>query len=103
MYRKDVARTDWFTSLDRVLAMDRDRLVPGHPNAGGRFGTKDDVRNLRAYMADLMEATRVAADSGQCYDRAMAEVKLPKYEKWNGYAQFLPGNIERFCEYWNGV
>ena len=39
---------------------------------------------LRAYMQDLMEATRVAAASGQCYDKAMAEVKLPKYENWGG-------------------
>ena len=94
---------DWFTSLDKVLALDWDRLIPGHPNAGGRLGTKDDVRNLRAYMSDLMEATRTAAASGQCYDKAMSEIKLPKYEKWGGYAQFLPGNIERFCEYWNGI
>jgi len=92
---------DWFTSLDRVLAMDWDKLIPGHPNAGGRLGTKDDVSNLRAYMSDLMEATRQATKEGKCFDRAMAEVKLPKYEKWGGYAQYLPGNVERFCEYWN--
>ena len=30
----------------------------------------------------------------------MAEIKLPKYEKWGSYAQYLPGNIERFCGYW---
>jgi hypothetical protein len=30
----------------------------------------------------------------------MAEVKLPKYEKWSGYANFLPMNIEKFCNYW---
>lgn len=94
---------DWNESLDRVLAMDWERLIPGHPSAGGRLGTKDDVRNLRAYMSDLSEATRVAANEGKCYDRAMAEIKLPKYEKWGGYAQYLPGNIERFCGYWNGL
>ena len=30
----------------------------------------------------------------------MKEVKLPKYEKWGNYDAFLPGNVERFCEYW---
>jgi glyoxylase-like metal-dependent hydrolase (beta-lactamase superfamily II) len=94
---------DWFGSLDRVLAMDWDRLIPGHPNAGGRLGTKEDVRNLRTYMTDLMEVTRLAADEGKCNDKAMTEIKLPKYEKWGGYAQYLPGNIERFCYFWNGI
>ena len=92
---------DWFTAIDKVLAMDWDRLIPGHPDARGRLGTKDDVRDLRAYLSDLSEATQAAAAQGKCYDRAMAEIKLPKYEKWDNYAQFLPGNVERFCEYWN--
>ena len=91
---------DWFDSLDRVLAMDWERLIPGHPNAGGRLGSKDDVRNLKQYMTDLSNAVRQAANEGKCFDQAMKEIKLPKYEKWGSYEQYLPGNIERFCEYW---
>ena len=91
---------DWFDSLDRVLALDWERMIPGHPYAGGRFGTKDDVRALKAYMTDLSDAVKAAADQGKCFDTAMKEIKLPKYEKWGAYEQYLPGNIERFCEYW---
>jgi len=91
---------DWFDSLDRVLAMDWDRMIPGHPDAGGRLGTKDDVRAVKEYMTDLSDAVRQAAAQGKCWDRAMQEVKLPKYEKWANYNQFLPGNVERFCSYW---
>jgi glyoxylase-like metal-dependent hydrolase (beta-lactamase superfamily II) len=91
---------DWFDSLDRVLALDWDRMIPGHPYAGGRLGTKDDVRALKQYMSDLSDAVRVAANQGKCFDTAMKEVKLPKYEKWGNYDAYLPGNIERFCEYW---
>jgi glyoxylase-like metal-dependent hydrolase (beta-lactamase superfamily II) len=91
---------DWFGSLDRVLAMDWDRMIPGHPYAGGRLGTKDDVRNLKQYMTDLSDAVKQAADQGKCLDLAMQEIKLPKYEKWGNYNQDLPGNIERFCSYW---
>lgn len=29
-----------FDSLDRVLALDWERMIPGHPYAGGRLGTK---------------------------------------------------------------
>jgi hypothetical protein len=51
---------------------------------------------------DLSAAVKVAADQGKCFDQAMTEIKLPKYEKWGSYAQYLPGNIQRFCEYWGG-
>jgi glyoxylase-like metal-dependent hydrolase (beta-lactamase superfamily II) len=91
---------DWFDSLDRVLALDWERMIPGHPYAGGRLGTKDDVRNLKQYMTDLSDAVKQAAGQGKCFDTAMKEVRLPKYEKWGNYEQFLPGNIQRFCEYW---
>jgi len=94
---------EWFASLDKVLAMPWEQLIPGHPNAGGRLGTKADVQNLRTYFSELLDATRAASAEGKCYDRAMAEVKLPKYEKWGAYNQFLPGNVERFCEFLNGA
>ena len=91
---------DWFGSLDKVLAMNWEKMIPGHPYAGGRLGTKEDVRNLQQYMTDLSEAVKLAASQGKCFDTAVKEVRLPKYEKWGSYEQFLPGNVERFCEYW---
>ncbi len=91
---------DWFDSIDRVLALEWDRMIPGHPNAGGRLGTKEDVRAHKQYMTDLSDAVKAAAAQGKCWDQAMKEIKLPKYEKWANYDTWLPGNIERFCSYW---
>ncbi len=91
---------EWDDSLKRVLALNWDRMIPGHPYAGGRLGTKQDVQNLLQYMADLSVAVKAAADKGQCWDTAVKEVKLPKYEKWGSYAQFFAGNVERYCSYW---
>jgi hypothetical protein len=51
-------------------------------------------------MTDLSDAVRAAALQGKCFDDAIKEIRLPKYEKWANYERFLPGNIERFCEYW---
>ena len=94
---------EWIDSIDRVLALDWDRMVAGHPRQGG-IGSKDDVRNLKQYMIDLKEAVREPAAQGKCFDTAMKEVKLPKYESWGRYAEFLPMNVERMCLYWrNGV
>ena len=92
---------EWFDGLDRVLAMDWDRMIPGHPGPGGRLGTKDDVRALKGYMTDVSDAARQLAAEGKCLnDEAMAAVRLPKYEGWGAYSMFLARNVERFCEYW---
>jgi glyoxylase-like metal-dependent hydrolase (beta-lactamase superfamily II) len=88
---------EWETSLKRVLAMDWDKLIPGHPGPGGRLGNRQDVENLQQYMNDLATVVKTAADEGKCYDNAMKEVKLPKYESWGNYATWFPGNVERYC------
>ena len=88
---------EWETSLKRVLAMDWDKLIPGHPGPGGRLGNKQDVENLLQYMADLSVEVKKVADEGKCYDAAMKEVKLPKYESWGNYGNWLAGNVERYC------
>ena len=91
---------DFLDSIDNVLALDWERMIPGHPYAGGRLGTKEDVRAAKQYLVDLSAAVKTAADQGKCFDAAIQEIKLPKYEKWADYNRYLPGNIERFCEYW---
>ncbi len=88
---------EWETSLQRVLALDWDKLIAGHPGPGGRLGNKQDVENLLQYMRDLAAVVKTAADEGKCYDNAMKEVKLPKYEAWGNYAAWFPGNVERYC------
>jgi glyoxylase-like metal-dependent hydrolase (beta-lactamase superfamily II) len=91
---------EYIASLKKLAALDWDRMIPGHPNAGGRSGTKKDVEDDIAYMEDLSAEVKKAADAGKCFDTAMKEVKLPKYEKWANYEASLPANVERFCYWW---
>ena len=92
---------DWFAGIDRALAIEWDRMIPGHPGPGGRLGTKDDVRALRDYLIDVSNAAKQLHAERKCFnDEAMRAVKLPRYENWAGYNAFLFGNLERFCEYW---
>jgi glyoxylase-like metal-dependent hydrolase (beta-lactamase superfamily II) len=91
---------EYIDSLKKLDALDWERLIPGHPNAGGRLGTKKDVEDDIAYMEDLSAEVKKAADAGKCFDTAMKEIKLPKYEKWANYEAYLPSNVERFCYWW---
>jgi glyoxylase-like metal-dependent hydrolase (beta-lactamase superfamily II) len=93
---------EWRDSLKRVAALDWDRMIPGHPYAGGRLGTKQDVNELVGYFDDLNAEVKKLASEGKCTDNAMKEAKLAKYEKWGNYATFLPMNVERMCYFNNG-
>ena len=89
-------------AMKRVIAMDWDKLIPGHPGPGGRqTGTKDDVKNDLAYLEDLSAAVKKEVDAGHSVAEAVKNIKLPKYEKWGGYGPFLPMNIERYYDFWN--
>ena len=49
----------------------------------------------------LFALVKKAVDEGKCYDPAMKELKLPKYESLANYGAYLAGKIERYCDYWN--
>ena len=45
-------------------------------------------------MQDFSTEVKKAADAGKCFDTAMKEVKLPKYEKWGNYENGLAANVD---------
>jgi len=88
-------------SIKRVLAMDWERLIPGHPGQpGGRLGTKQDAQDQLTFLQDASAAVKVVAREGKCWEPAEKEVKLPKYEKWPGYENNLQFVIRRYCGLW---
>src|SRR5256712_9774418 len=87
-------------SIKQVLAMDWERLIPGHPGPGGRLGTKQDAQDQLTFLQDASEAVKTAAREGKCWEPAEKEVKLPKYEKWPGYENNLQFVTRRYCGLW---
>jgi glyoxylase-like metal-dependent hydrolase (beta-lactamase superfamily II) len=88
-------------SIEEILKLDWNTLIPGHPGApGGRFGTKADVEAQLQFLRDASEAVKVAAREGQCWDGVEKELKLPKYEKWPGYQSNLQFVLRRYCGLW---
>jgi glyoxylase-like metal-dependent hydrolase (beta-lactamase superfamily II) len=88
--------------LKKVIAMDWETLIPGHPGPGGKqTGTKDNAKDELAYLQDLSAAVKKAVSEGKSYADAQKDIKLEKYEKWPNYGPFLPMNIERYYDFWN--
>ena len=88
-------------SIKQVLALDWERLIPGHPGAPeGRLGTKKDAQDQLTFLQDASEAVKVEARAGKCWEPAEKEVKLPKYSSWPNYDTALPFVLRRYCGLW---
>jgi hypothetical protein len=71
------------------------RSIGSHDPLGIRTGAESWHQEGRAGSARLLarlsaEVKKVAPTMG--IDAAMKKIKLPKYEKWSNYEQYLPGN-----------
>lgn len=86
---------DWIESLKRVERLDFDVLVPGH----GKVGRKEHVGRFRNYLEDLRAAVLEQVQKGATIEEAKRTVRLPKYEQWQQYAQWLPENVEGMYRY----
>jgi len=87
-------------SIKQILAMDWERLVPGHPGVGDRLGTKKDVQDQLTFLQDASEAVKPLAREGKCWEPVEKEVRLPKYEKWPGYETNMQFVLRRYCGLW---
>ena len=86
--------------IQKVLGMDWDRLIPGHPGPGDRLGTKKDVQDQPALLQAASAEMKKLAQEGKCWDAGEKEFKLSGYESWPGYANGLPFIARRYCGLW---
>jgi glyoxylase-like metal-dependent hydrolase (beta-lactamase superfamily II) len=87
-------------SIKKVLGMDWDRLIPGHPDSGGRLGTRQDAQDQLTMLQEASAEMKKLGQEGKCWDTAEKEFKLPKYATWPGYDQGLPFVARRYCGLW---
>lgn len=86
--------------MKKVLAMDWERLIPGHPGPGDRLGTKKDVQDQLTFLQDASAEMKKLAQEGKCWDEAEKVFALPKYQGWPGYAAGIPFVARRYCGLW---
>jgi len=90
--------TEDFTK--KVIAMDWERMIPGHPAPGGRLGTKADAQNLLTLMQEASAQIKKDAQEGKCWDTVEKEFKMEKYATLPGYASGLGFVARRYCGLW---
>ena len=76
--------------IKKVLAMDWERMIPGHP---GRRTAGSAPRRTSSSSSTLMQDAsaemKKLGQDGKCWDTAEKEFKLPKYATLPGYANGL--------------
>lgn len=96
----DAHPLEWEESIKRVLAMDWQRLIPGHPDSGGRLGTKEDVQAFLTLLQDVSAQIKTDARAGKCWQPEEKEFALSKYASWQDYDFGRPFVARRYCALW---
>lgn len=92
----DFNMEEWKRALSEIEALDFDVAVFSHNNSGGTTGTKADVTATREYIVDLQSAVAAEYAKGTPMMQIPQAVRLPKYENWVMYEEWLPLNVWRF-------
>jgi cyclase len=83
----------WLTLLDRLAAMDVDKILPAH----GDIATAKDVKELHAMLADEYTTAKGAIAKGMGVEEAVKTLTLPQYKDWRNYNR-LEGEIRALYE-----
>jgi glyoxylase-like metal-dependent hydrolase (beta-lactamase superfamily II) len=87
--------------IKKVLALDWERLIPGHPGSpNDRLGTKKDAQDQLALLQEASAEMKKLGQEGKCWEPAEKEFKLPKYASWPNYEGALPFIARRYCGLW---
>ncbi len=73
----------WLKLLDKVAAMDVDRILPAH----GDVASRADVREFAAMLADQYAIVKAAIARGVTLDDALKTLTFDQYKDWRNYAR----------------
>src|SRR5207249_8970483 len=87
--------------IKQVLALDWERLIPGHPGQpNGRLGTKKDAQDQLELLQAASAEMKPLGLAGKCWDEGEKTFKLAKYASWPGYQNNLQFIARRYCGLW---
>ncbi|HEY3115460.1 MAG TPA: hypothetical protein VGK54_01835 [Chloroflexota bacterium] len=85
---------------------DWDTVLFGHAIEGRIAGTREDAREYREYLQDLMAGVRAAraaglADNSEEMVEAIRRELAPRYGTWASFSTWLPSNIQGVIRWWS--
>ena len=103
LYINDGYGLSWLKTLDAIEALPADVLVPGHgPIPEDPKGTRQGLHRFRQLLVDLRDAVQGEIARGATEDQAAAAIKLPQYEKMQGYSSQREVAVRRMYQEMTG-
>lgn len=91
-YMPDFSPREWERTLAEMDKLDFDQVMYAHNAA---VGPRSSVADQLKYLQDLRAAIIAEFGKGTPFMQIPNTVRLPKYEKWDGYEAWLPMNAWR--------
>lgn len=91
-YMPDFSPREWERTLAEMNKLDFDQVMYAH---NAPVGPRSSVADQLKYLQDLRAAIIAELAKGTPFMQIPNVVKLPRYEKWNGYEEWLPMNAWR--------
>jgi len=91
-YMPDFFPKEWERTLAEMMKLDFEQVMFAH---NAPVGPRTSVADQLKYLQDLRAAIFAEFKKGTPFMEIPNAVKLPQYEKWHGYKEWLPMNAWR--------
>jgi cyclase len=85
----------WIETVDKILDMDVETIVPGH----GLVGGKKELADMREYFVIQRREGKKRYDAGVSPGRAAAEIEMGKYELWARPERAATNMVRLYAEF----
>ena len=87
--------TRWLETIDRIMQMDVETIVPGH----GPIGGKRELAEMGEYFVVLKREARKRFDAGMSPGRAAADIGMGRFDNWIGPERIVMDTVRLYAEF----
>ena len=87
--------TSWLQTIDRIMQMDVQTIVPGH----GPIGGKRELAEMGEYFVVLKREARMRFDARMSPGRAAADISMGRFDNWIGPERIVMDTVRLYAEF----